>query len=221
MDNPWRALPLQPPFVLETDRQSISTFNRRAKSNIRVHLEALPEPFLGDPDAPVVLLSLNPGFGEETLPFHQGNTYFRESHRRNLLHSPTEYPFYLLDPSNRASPGYAWWWKHLRVLIEACGQKQVANCVLCVEYFPYASEHFGFRNILPSQNYAFYLVQQAINRGAIIVVMRGERFWINAIPFLKEYDLFFRLNNVQSVYLTLNNCPAGYSRIVSRIRSGN
>jgi hypothetical protein len=221
VDNPWRSLPLQPPFVLEPDRQSINAFNLHSKPNVKIHLEALPEPYLGNPLAPVVLLSLNPGFGDETLPFHHENAYFKESHRQNLFHIPTDFPFYLLDPGNKASPGYQWWWKHMRALIETCGQIQVANRVLCVEYFPYASQHFGFKNLLPSQTYGFYLVQQAMKRGAVILVMRGERFWLTAIPSLKEYTQFFRLNNVQSVYVTENNCPAGYASIVEGIRSGN
>ncbi len=219
MDNPWQALPLSPPFVLDTDYEAIAAFNRQTKLEWQIHLEALPEPFLGKPIAPVVLLSLNPGFGQETIAFHQTNTYFRESHRRNLIHEPSHYPFYLLDPKNAESPGYEWWWKHLRVLIETCGQQQVARNVFCVEYFPYASKGFGFSRILSSQHYGFDLVRQAMAQGAVVVAMRGERHWLSVIPSLKEYSQFFRLNSVQSVYVTENNCPSGYKSIVNRIQS--
>ncbi len=219
MDNPWRSLPPQRPYVLESDRNPISSFNQRAKPEVQIHLEALPEPYLGIPTAPVVLLSLNPGFGLETLPFHQESPYFRETHRQNLNHGAMEYPFYLLDPGNAASPGYQWWARRLRKLTESCGQQRVANRVLCVEYFPYASEHFGFSNILSSQHYGFDLVQQAMKRDATILVMRGERYWLTVIASLKHYSHFYRLNSTQSVYVTENNCPDGFPRIVDRIQS--
>jgi hypothetical protein len=219
MENPWGNLPLIPPFVVDADKLAIQAFNAQAKLEHKVHLEVLPEPYLGNPLAPVVILNLNPGFGEETIPFHQRNHYFIDSLRRNLLHMQSGYPFYLLDPQNAASPGYQWWWKRLRILSEACGQKSVANGVFCVEYFPYASQNFAFKGILESQRYSFHLVRKAIARGAIIVMMRGERFWVSQIPELSNYSNLFYLNSVQSVYITPNNCPTAYPLMVDKLRN--
>lgn len=218
MENPWNDLPQNSPFVLTADQLAIHRFNVQAKPEHKIHLETLPEPYLGNPHAPIVILNLNPGFGEETIPFHQRNPYFINSLRRNLLHSQQAYPFYLLDPQNEASPGYQWWWKRLRVLIEECGQQRVANGVFCVEYFPYASRNFAFSTILESQGYSFSLVRNAIARHAVIVVMRGERFWTSQLPELNGYANLFRLNSSQSVYLTPNNCPTGYPMIVDRLK---
>ena len=60
MNNPWRHLPDIPPFVLDSDRRAIEEFNASASADTHVHLDLLPEPFLGNKDAPVVLLNLNP-----------------------------------------------------------------------------------------------------------------------------------------------------------------
>ncbi len=57
----------------------------------RLHLELLPEPFLGRPDAPVILLNLNPGFNDEDILAH-GRLDFAESARLTLLRAPQAYP---------------------------------------------------------------------------------------------------------------------------------
>ncbi len=65
--NPWQRLPLLKPFVLPEDKSPLSSFNASASDDFFVHLELLPEPFLGSPNAPVVVLGLNPGFKEADL----------------------------------------------------------------------------------------------------------------------------------------------------------
>lgn len=64
MENPWKHLPGQPPYVLPADAPAISSFNQGVSDEHQIRLELLPEPYLGDPDAPIILLSLNPGFSE-------------------------------------------------------------------------------------------------------------------------------------------------------------
>ena len=61
MDNPWGQLPEQAPYVLPADATAVESFNRRARDNHILHTEKLPEPYLGDPTAPIVLLNLNGG----------------------------------------------------------------------------------------------------------------------------------------------------------------
>lgn len=64
MENPWRKLPEAAPFVLVCDQQRICDFNAIAKKEHKIHVEVLPEPYTGNPEAPVLLLNLNPGFYE-------------------------------------------------------------------------------------------------------------------------------------------------------------
>ena len=55
---PLARPPGRPPFVLPQDEEHIQRFNETATPSHRVRLELLPEPFLGNPRAPVVLLGL-------------------------------------------------------------------------------------------------------------------------------------------------------------------
>ena len=51
-------------FALDSDAKSIAEYQEKNKTNERkrLHLELLPQPFQGDPRAPIWLLMLNPGY---------------------------------------------------------------------------------------------------------------------------------------------------------------
>ena len=123
--NPWRDLPLEPPYALASDRLVLERFNQKARPDHQIHLDLLPEPFLGAPDAPVVLLSLNPGFAPEDRIPH-GDPTFQALSRAQLSHAPSPYPFLLLNPAVEA-PGRGWWEKKLARLLETCGRERVAR----------------------------------------------------------------------------------------------
>lgn len=219
MHNPWLDLSNIPPFVLPSDRAIIDRFNSTASSKKTIHLNCLPEPFLGHPDAPVVLLNLNPGFTPEDVHFHLEDEAFITRSWANLHHETEEYGFYLLDPVVEKSPGYGWWTRRLQHPIEACGQRTVANNVLCVEFFPYHSSQFGFRKRVSSQTYSFHLVRQAMQRNALIVQIRSRRLWFEVVPELNGYPHWCELNSKQSAYVSPRNCPM-YEQVVKHIRTG-
>src|SRR4051794_20783730 len=84
-ENPWRRLPDQPLYVLPEDEEIVRRFNETAQENHQLRIdELLPEPFVGDPRAPVVLLSNNPGVGRGTP--HRRDPLFMDRMRMNLLH---------------------------------------------------------------------------------------------------------------------------------------
>lgn len=94
--NPWNLLPSAAPFVLPVDARAIQDFNRRARPEHIIHPEIVPEPYLGNPKVPVVLLNLNPGFVDTDRTVHL-NPRFNAAAVANLQHRHPEYPFYLLD----------------------------------------------------------------------------------------------------------------------------
>lgn len=216
MHNPWFSLPYAPPYVLRNDAEAINQYNLTAKPQYQIELNMLPEPFLGRPDAPVVLLNLNPGVGEDDVQQHKELKFITLS-RQNLFHiENVDYPFYLINPEIQDSPGYKWWYKRLKKLIEDCGHQAVANNVLCVELFPYHSASYKALDV-ESQEYSFHLVREAIKRNAIIVQMRSRTRWFKDMPELETYKNWYELNNPQQPYVTANNCPDGYEQIVNAI----
>ena len=211
-DNPWQRLPLDAPFVLPEDHAAIANFNASAPGEKFVHLEVLPEPFLGRPD--VVVLGLNPGFKDTDLVQHRDPAFAIRS-RCNLLHGPANYPFYLLDPEIERTK---WWERKLGALIQRTDLQTVARGVLCVEYFPYHSRRFGHRWLaLASQQYSFGLVRQSLQRDAVIILLRSERLWFAAMPELASYRRLYRIKNPQNPTLSVRNCPEGYDRVVEAL----
>jgi len=216
-------LPDVEPFVLPDDINVVAEFNRNAQHLARVDLGLLPEPFIGRCDAPIVLLNLNPGWSFDDAKWHR-HPGFACRLRANLNQEDSPYPFYLLDPdlkgdSGAYSPGGIWWRKRLRVLIEHVDSLEtVANSILCVEYFPDHSQRYGGRmQPIPSQNFSFSLVRSALDREAIIVVLRSQRRWHAAVPELVTYKNQYVLRNPRSPYVTPNNCD-GFDAIVRRLR---
>lgn len=215
MNNPWLDLPETAPYVLPQDHHRIAVFNRTADDETFIRLGMMPEPFLGNPAAPLVVLNLNPGFNP--LAVRNETQEFYALSRNNLHHEGGDYPFYLLTPSLDV-PGRSWWEKKLSHLIRAKGVKAVADGLLCVEYFPYHSTKFRHSKLrVPSQQYSFGLVRSAMARNAVIVVMRGEKLWSMALPELATYPRVYRLRNPQNVVITPNNCPEGYANILGAL----
>jgi hypothetical protein len=214
--NPWSNLPSNEPYVLPLDGPPIEVFNRRAKANHVIHLEVVPEPFLGDPIAPVVLLNLNPGYVEDDREVHH-DPAFNVAARANLLHAHTAWPLYLLDPS-LPSPGQDWWRKKLAALIAAVGSMHVvASRVFVAEVHGYHSRRFHHGLRIPSQRYTFSLVEDAIERGAKIVAMRGMHVWLREVPRLASVPLI-QLRNPQNPCISPRNCPESFDEIARAVR---
>jgi hypothetical protein len=74
---------------------------------------------------------------------------------------------------------------------------------------------------LPSQQYSFDLVRRAIKREAVIVLTRGEKRWLKAVPELREYRHLIRLAERQRASISSGNClpPERYAEIVETIRA--
>lgn len=209
--NPWNLLSGVAPLVLADDRVPIERFNHLARPEHYIHTELLPEPFIGNPEAPVVLLNLNPGFDEVDHIWHVTPT-FQAAVRANLAHQDQPWPFYPLNPDFQGYGGNRWWGSKLRSLIEMYGRELVSQTILVVELFPYHSSRFGFLGQVPSQKYSFELVSQAIKREALIVVMRAERRWLEAVPELQGYP-YLRVASVQQPSISEGNLKAGWAKL--------
>jgi hypothetical protein len=180
----------------------------------------LPEPFIGDTAAQIVLLNLNPGFDDRNAGEH-ARSEFQSLLRTNLSQGSAGFPFYYLDPRFE-SEGRRWWENKLRSLLKLFGRNQLARSILCIELFPYHSRRFCHENLkLPSQEYGFGLARSAIARGAVVVIMRARRQWLAKIPELEKYPRVYTLKNPQNVVISPGNCPGeGFENIVSAIRNG-
>ncbi len=190
--NPWITLSTQPPFVLPQDKSKLDVYDEVDNPSLtafRLHLPPLP--FQGNPEAPIVVLGLNPGYdvGDESK---QTTDYFRETSFRNYRHDATlPYPLFFLDPQiegNDSGKGQQWWHRRLKYLRAHYNDTLLAQAILSVQYSPYRSTSYKpTRQSLPSQEYGFALVRQAIERGALIIGLRSKKLWVEAVEELGDY----------------------------------
>ena len=209
MENPWTQLPQKPPFILSCDADEIEHFNTRQHDiKFKVILNEIPSPYIGNLESPVIFLNLNPAYSPEESESSQVAQY-RKIAQMNLLHQFADYPFYVLDPSLKGTPsGYEWFNSRFSPLMHATGMsaKELSNKLFLVEFFPYRSQKCNWRgNILPSQRYALSLLEKAISRQATVIIMRSEKFWIDAVPALKTYPYCYKLHSCQQVYISEKN----------------
>lgn len=226
IDNPWMRLPVTSPFVLAEDAEAIRLFNADAKPDHRVIIDKLlPEPFIGDPEAPILMLSNNPGFDPESdknSDLRQRSEYMRLM-RESLCYRFSEYPFVYLNPAFDEIEH--WWRQKLRTLLAKFGHKVVARSVCNIVYFPYCSRRFAHGKCeLSSQQYGFELVRAAVERGAIVVLMRKgqKRLWQEKVKGLAGYDNMVILRNPQMPAISSRNCePGDYEKIVAAIEGSD
>lgn len=205
MQNPWRDLPLQPPFILPIDLPYLDQLRWKDDDPSRLRFEMYPVPYLGNPrSAEVYLLTLNPGFEEHRYREEVDNQAFVTEHLKSYTFESTP-PFHVLDPRFSRTGGYIYYHSRMREVIQLVGWQTVAEKIMCLEFFPYHSQTYRHLPcVLPSQEYTFDLVRQAIVQKKMIIFQRSKKFWLQAIPELADYPTF-ELNSYRAPYLSRKN----------------
>lgn len=215
MENPWRDLPVDGPyFISKSDEPIVRHYNRISAKSYIFHPELIPEPFIGNKDAPVVALNANPGYDPADNPVHS-NPLTRKIMCDSLVHNYQG--FYYLSDQFIGSKGRVWWMKKLNSLILHSGLDDVFRNLLVIEAMAYHSEKFKFVN-LPSQEYSCFLVRMAISRNALIIVMRSKKIWFSLVPELNYYNNLVIMKNCQQPYFSPGNLP-NFDDVVKRVRT--
>ena len=164
----------------------------------------MPESFFGRFEAPVVALLLNPCVSEQDARAH-ADPALRERLLANLRRGAPEerqQPHVHLA-AELAYPGVLWWRSvvgHLtRKAVDGrqltLGGGGIAKRLLAVQFFPYHSRKFDHGLLrLPSQDFSFARVRQAVRRDALVIVARGAKEWRGAVPELAHHPLVAHLN---------------------------
>lgn len=203
MKNPWLDLPNEAPFIAPCDKEALSHPKYRLDG---LRFDAFPEPYIGDINkARVIFLVLNPGFAESDVTVNPQNPYWVSETRKSLQHE-AEVPFFYLSDRLAETGGYKWWRTHLKPLNDAgVSWEQLGQYCMCIELFSYHSIRYKHnKQYLPSQQYSFWLVREAMRLNKTIVIMRAKSKWLEAVPKLSKYS-YYELSNPQRVYVSRAN----------------
>jgi hypothetical protein len=221
--NPWLEVPDTPPFVVPADERYVEAWNasdgRHPEHKIDTTL--LPEPWLGRHDAPVVMLTANPGIDPSDVMFH-GRPDFAQANRASMA-KPGGTPNYLLDQRFVKASGAQWWRRRAfaRLLRDGVSEEALGSRVLVVEFHGYHSRSWmPLAVTLPSQWYGFSLVERAVHRAALIVVARPARAWRIAVPELSQgSERVFTLRSTQNPAISPRNLggDVAYEAVVAAL----
>lgn len=232
----WKTYHLENPRAHKLDHPTLLRWNEYLRSKLKSSAEpfliefekTLPEPFIGNINAPgVVFLAANPGYGEFDIQ-NAGNPTFSNLVLANHHQKEMDYPFYYLDPKLGFHEGYQWWKQRLRVLLETSGltDQKLSNHICTIQLHGYRSKRlaypkFFFDNPLPSQQFT----KEAISRlskdpNVLFVLMRSERLWTKLLGELPKNII--RVANPRSPYITPNNIKdEGFEKLLKHLKTNS
>lgn len=225
MLNPWLALPKSAPFVLNNELDMVRAHNEHkrciSKPSGKINLNLRPVPYIGNPSAPVVLLTLNPG--DKPGDFEgQSNETYKALSERNLVH---EAGYYYLDPNLPKCPGKEYAHRQFKEPLADLADVPadvILDGVFLAQYMPYHSNEFVDTGMkLPSQQYTFSLVSKAITRGALVIALRSSKLWCEVLPELVDYSNFYSCSNPRSPTLSRRSLPTAYDRMIDAMRANS
>jgi len=187
----------------------------------KLHLGISPHPYAGNLErAKIFILSLNPGLhpGEYILDI---DPKFIEIHNKNLRQEEMDYPFYFLNPYLSIHPGYTYWFKKFRDLINEIkdhigikwveAQKRLSRLVATLELVPYHSQTYGLTDSILRELKSVKVMKDFVNtilvpkaekKEILIIITRKIGYW-----GLKESDniILYKSNETQSASLGRNS----------------
>jgi hypothetical protein len=220
MKNPWLNFNISGDMVHQLDRDSFSLHNASVVADYKFLPQLAPEPWIGDPEAKLLVLLANPGAtrGDVLGKKQEGADLINQLSIANLNHSIKDYPHFFFNPILEGTDGHTWYKKRFGHLIEATSAQNVSKKVLSCELVPYHSFSWKKPRVMPpTQSYTFEIVRNAIERGAVILIGRGKADWFKNVPELYKYKRYFQPASAQCAYISPKNYGKNYREILSSI----
>lgn len=220
MKNPWLNFNISGEMVHQLDRDSFSLHNASVVADYKFLPQLAPEPWIGDPEAKLLVLLANPGAtrGDVLGKKQEGADLINQLSIANLNHSIKDYPHFFFNPILEGTDGHTWYKKRFGHLIEATSAQNVSKKVLSCELVPYHSFSWKKPRVMPpTQSYTFEIVRNAIERGAVILIGRGKADWFKNVPELSKYKRYFQPASAQCAYISPKNYGKNYREILSSI----
>jgi len=200
MKNPWEKIK-DPNFYTKDDKRIIDEFNDKLKgkneSPFFIDLNLMPEPYIGDPKANVILLFTNPGLKGTELKEYKAVKGFSDAIKKNLTHKNESYSYYYFNPEFKMKidgeekyiAGAEWIRRRTKELIESFDDKILAEKIFTIQLHPYHSARFKpLDEPLSVSRYTMYLFSKAVTKAkkgkAVIVCIRSYSEWNKAFQSL-------------------------------------
>lgn len=145
------------------------------------------EPFVGDLDAPIYIMTLNPGAGDDEYENWE-NTTLQDLANNCVVQGETDYPFYYLNPVLIGTGGYDYWrnnrfWGLIKALSEYYNSediaiKKIANNVCDLELCAYRSSSWNVGKFDINKLQVVKIMKDFIRTVVVPGVIRGEKTFL-------------------------------------------
>ena len=218
--NPWAAIK-DGNYVLENEKDAAK------HEQYQFHTDLPPQPFQGNPEAPIWILMLNPGYSEKTdqYPVSDADYYKKHDTRREAMlnqltfASPaqTNHWHYVLDNSEN-NFSRKWFEDHFFNKDMGITADNVDNKIFILQACGYASEKFnGNLNTMvksfPHMKFAQELARCGLKNGKKIVIARCKDYWLNVLEAEKHPENFnniYFLSSPQNISFSAGNIVNWY-----------
>ncbi len=234
LKNPWIEMATdtsRKSFVIKEEQAIISKFNNRVEDEYKIYTSIFPAPFMGNvATAPVIILMLNPGYDDNedvggTNYYKKYENWWMQQIQHILPYS--ELPLFCLEKEYITNSSY--WNDKFKPIVEVVGRETVANNMAKIQFFPYHSRKFKALhksllkeenfNYLPTQEYNFNLVRNAMERDAMIIIPRSKKYWYEAIPELENYKNKYFTNSYGNIIFSEKNLSTStFDKLIGKLR---
>ena len=225
MDNPWKDIVATDKVkIIKDDKSALKDYVRKcscpSESNQnKDSLNQWPEPYIGNPGAPVYLLNGNPGYSNLDHLFTE-DPVFVDIMKRNLRHDSLDnlndfVYFNTLHTRGLVHGGCQWWMNKTKDLRMALAGSH--PFILALEYSPFHSKN----GVMPDLNklmqtkayqYTNYLLKLAIESDKILILMRKQKLWMDRLKQVASEksltlheEKIMKLSSVNNVCLSSKN----------------
>jgi hypothetical protein len=217
--NPWVGFKFSDSMLHPDDADSVEFHNRSSKSDYQFLLHLAPEPWIGNLHGNLLVLYSNPGATQDNL-----NKVFQPKHHEvmeksisNLNQEITSFPHFHFDPELKDTEGGKWFRSKYRWLIEETSDRAVSENLITCELAPYHSVKWKVpRRKLPTQEFTYEIIRNAMSRGAVILLARTPKIWLENLPELENYPKVFRPNSINAS-ISPKNYPGNFDKIINSV----
>ena len=219
-NNPWIGFEYSEKMAHPDDLDAIKHHNETSKSDYQFLLHLAPETWIGSLQGNLLVLYSNPGATEDNTnkvlqPQHE---LVMEKSIKNLNQENNEFPHFHFDPELNQTEGSRWFKAKYRWLLEESGNQALSKNLITCELAPYHSMKWKIpRKKLPTQEFTYEIIRNAILRDAVILLARTPKVWIENVPELTRYPRVFRPNSINAS-ISPKNYPGQFDKILEALR---
>lgn len=215
--NPWKKIQ-EPYYILEDEKEAAQ--NKQYK----IHTELPPQPFQGNPEAPIWVLSLNPGYSEKTDKYPVPDVEYYKNHEERkkamLLQLTFSQPaennhwHYVLDNED-GNYSKKWFMDHfIKNRDMGLDIGNIDKNIFILQAFGYASDTFnGNLNKMvksfPHMVYAQNLARWGLAHDRKIVIARCKDYWLDILRkseyFSEKKENIYFLSSPQNISFSAEN----------------